>query len=111
MINQSNNNAWDVLNSMIGFDNLQKFAENNKIVGTNIYDNEMTAQGVGVLLEDIYKDKYISNSSKDFLLKQMTNTNNEKMLPASVDSNIIVYHKTGTYLGNIHDAGIVGHFF
>lgn len=107
MVNQSNNDAWDALNSTVGLRKQQAFAGSIGLSQFDIYTNTMSAKEAALLLRTIYKGSILEEEERKELLSLMTHTNDERFIPAGVGAGYTVYHKTGFYEGNAHDAAIV----
>ncbi len=68
---------------------------------------EMTLEEAGKLWVDLYRNKLVSNSSKEKLFNSLTDTVNEDRIPAGVPEGVKVIHKFGSEAGVVNDCGIV----
>ena len=105
MVNLSDNNSWNTLNSLVTFDKMAQTSYLLNMKDTNIFDNTTSAHDIGLLLRDIYLTSKTDGTAK-FILNNMKNTETEGRIPAAFPG-VTVYHKSGTYDAHIHDAGIV----
>jgi beta-lactamase class A len=109
MINISDNNSWEVLLKTLGYSKIQKFGEEQGLLGSDIYQNTTTAHDLNTLLSKLYKRGILSAESTDLLFSWMQNTEREERIPAAVPEGVAVYHKAGTLGGLAHDAAIIVH--
>ncbi len=109
MINQSNNNSWDLFNSLIGFKGEQRVADQIGLVGVNIGQTQMTTDAVSDLLLKLYKGELLQTEHRDLLFSYMQKTETETRISPSIPTGVTFYHKTGTFNGGMHDAAIVIH--
>ena len=109
MINWTDNQAWEILNHFLGFENLQKFGEDLGMKNFNVYENTISPSDVNLLLASIYQNKVASAGYCQLLLSLMQDTETEDRIPTEIPKNIKVYHKAGTWLetGTYSDAGII----
>jgi len=127
MITKSDNTAANMLIELLGFDYLNDFFKSEGLIHTNLsrkmmdfryrkqgVENYTTAADISLILEKIYRKKFINRSIStkclSLLLKQKVNDRIPKKLP----QDVLVAHKTGLERNVCHDAGIVftdqGHF-
>ena len=109
MLNISENQSWEVLINFFGLDNIQNFTRDIGLVKTDQFENTSTADDLAQFLEKIYQGSILSQSSKQFILNLMQNTETEDRIPAGISDKKIVFHKAGSFEGEIHDIGIVAH--
>jgi beta-lactamase class A len=107
LINQSNNNQWADLNSLVTLKKEEQLLKTNGLNDSDVYTNTMSAEDVFLLLQKIYQGQLCNQEHRDFLLEAMQNTINENRIPAGIPANVAVAHKYGTWQGNMHDAGFV----
>ncbi len=109
LINQSNNNSWDLFNNLLGFNGEQKVADQLGLVGVDINQTHMTTNAVSSLLLKLYKGEALQTENRDLLFSFMQNTETENRITPSIPKEVSFYHKTGSFAGGIHDAAIVIH--
>lgn len=109
MINQSNNNSWDLFNNLLSFRGEQKVADQLGLVGVDMTQTHMTTSAVSKLLLKLYKGEALQTKNRDLLFSYMQNTETENRISPSIPSGIAFYHKTGSFGGGIHDAAVVIH--
>jgi beta-lactamase class A len=107
MINQSDNDSWNVLNSAVGLNNLLKYAQANGVGSYNLDQNSLTAADEAQLLTRLYKGQLLNQQHTQLLLGYMQHTNEEEMIPSAVPSGVTVNHKYGLLDGNLHDVGVL----
>lgn len=109
MINQSNNNSWDLFNNLLGFKGEQKVADQLGLVGVDMFQTHMTTSSVADLLLKLYRGEALQSKNRDLLFSYMQRTETENRITLGLPSGVIFYHKTGTFGGGVHDAAIVIH--
>jgi len=107
MINRSDNDSWETLNYLVGFNFMQALGKELGMANLNVYGNELTPEDMTNLLDKLYRGDILSETNREFLFALMQDTETEDRIPAGVPENIQVIHKTGTLDDNIHDAGII----
>jgi beta-lactamase class A len=109
MVNQSDNDSWNLLNTDLGLSHLLAYAHSNGTPSYNLDDNSLTATDEAQLLARLYKDQLLSHDHTQLLLSYMQNTNEEDMIPAALPVGVTAYHKYGLLDGNLHDVGILAY--
>ncbi|MEI6477652.1 MAG: serine hydrolase [bacterium] len=107
MINQSNNDSWDLFNDLLGLPNEETFAHG---VGLSSYDsstNSLSSNDMATLLLKLYNGTLLNKDNTALLLSYMQKTNEESLIPAALPKGTKAYHKYGEYEDNVHDAAIV----
>jgi len=106
MINDSDNDAWNLLANAVGDDELAAYAAS---IGVNygVAGNTLAPSDMTTLLTKLYNNQLLNKTDTDQLLSYMQNTNDETLIPAAVPSNITVYHKYGLLNGGLHDVAIL----
>lgn len=107
MINKSDNEAWDILNQIAGFKNMQHIGEAIGMKGLNVHTNELTAYDAGIFLKSLYRGRVLNRQLTEFLFGIMQKTHDETRIPQAVAPHIPVIHKTGYYEDVYHDAAII----
>jgi beta-lactamase class A len=74
---------------------------------TDIEKNTTTPQDCDKLLRYLYQLKYSDPSNAGKITKIMTNSDFENRLPAQLPKDIIIAHKIGTGIAQVHDVGLI----
>jgi len=106
MINNSDNDAWGLLENDIGDDELAAYASANGI-NYGVTDNTLTTAAMATVLTKLYNGQLLNSDDTKQLLSYMQNTNDEDLIPAAVPDDVTVYHKYGLLDGELHDAAIL----
>lgn len=109
MINQSNNNSWDLFNNLLGFKGEQKVADQLGLTGVDMSQTHMTTKAVSQLLLKLYRGDVLETKNRDLLFSYMQNTDTENRISPGIPIGVAFYHKTGTFNGGVHDAAVVIH--
>ena len=107
MINQSNNYSWDSFNNLLGFKREQETAVKLNLTGVNVFQNQMTTKGASELLLKLYRGEVLTTAHRDLLFSFMQKTETENRISPSIPEGVTFYHKTGSFVGGIHDAAVV----
>ncbi len=108
MIKQSDNTATYILaNHIIGFDKLKEITAQWGLVQTDMVDNKTSNQDIAKLMRMIYEGKITDAAHTQEMLSFLKDTDHETRLPALLPDGVTVYHKIGTEVGVIHDAGVI----
>lgn len=106
MVNQSSNDSWNLLVSVIGEQALEQYATTNGI-GYKVDGNTLSPASMASLLTKLYSGQLLNKDNTAQLLSYMQHTNDDELIPAAVGTNITVYHKYGLLNGELHDAAIL----
>lgn len=109
MINVSDNASWESLLSFFGITQIQGFSRSLGLSNTDHFKNTSASDDLANFVLRLYQDSILSGDSKNFLFKYMQNTEKEDRIPAGVPQKKLVFHKAGSYNGEIHDIGIIEH--
>ncbi len=109
MVNQSNNDSWDFFNNLIGFDAQQQVVEDLGLQGIDTTKTQMTSGGTAQFLSKLYQGDLLNKTDRDLLFSYMQNTETENRISPAIPNGVTFYHKTGSFNGELHDAGIVLH--
>lgn len=109
MINISDNDSWEALLNFFGIARVQGFSRSLGLSATSHVTNTSTTDDLSLFLLKIYQDSILSEDKKELLLRYMQNTEREDRIPAGIIQKKLVFHKSGTYGGEIHDIGIIEH--
>lgn len=108
MIKQSDNTAAYILaNHTIGFTKLADLATQWGLTQTDMVKNNTSNQDIAKLFRMIHDGKITDNAHTQEMLSFLKDTDHETRLPAKLPDKAITYHKIGTEVGVIHDAGII----
>jgi beta-lactamase class A len=70
-------------------------------------NNEVTARGLLTLLSKLAERKVVSARASDEMLAILRDQKFKEGIPSGVPAGVVVAHKTGSFTGTYHDAGIV----
>lgn len=107
LINQSNNDSWDLFNDLLGLSTETAFARS---IGLTTYDadnNEISPHDEAILLEKLYEGQLLNTHYTNLLLSYMHDTEEEQFIPPAVPSTDKLYHKVGLYEDNVNDVAII----
>jgi len=108
MIKQSDNTAAYILaNHIIGFDRLTAIVSEWNLTQTDMVANKTSNQDINTLYRMIYDGKITDTAHTQEILSFLKDTDHETRLPAKLPDGVIAYHKIGTEVGIIHDAGVI----
>lgn len=107
MVNQSNNNSWDLIDNLVGFTAQEQYAHSIGLTSVDIGNNKMSSKDAASLLSKIYKGEILNEQSKKRLFSYMQNTETENLISPAIPKDVTFYHKTGLFEGEVHDAVIV----
>jgi beta-lactamase class A len=108
MIKQSDNTAAYILaNHIIGFDRLTAIVTEWGMSQTDMVDNKTSNQDINNVMRRMYEEKVTNHAYTQEMFSFLNDTDFESRLPAKLPENATTYHKIGTEVGVIHDAGIV----
>lgn len=107
LIEQSNNDAWQAIDSQLSRPVVQSWATSNGLQTFNVQSNIVSAQDITLLLTKLYTEKLLNTEHTQLLLRYMKNANYTELIPAAVPNDINVYHKAGYLEDRIHDAAII----
>jgi beta-lactamase class A len=107
MLQQSDDNAWELLNQAVGHDRLQQYAEGLGLNSYNVQANLMTSADLAKLLKDLAGGQLLSAAHTGLLLSYMQNTNYEDFISPAVPAGYRLYHKVGIDEDVINDTAII----
>lgn len=108
MIKQSDNTAAYILaNHIIGYDELKAAVAQWGLVQTDMDTNKTSNRDIAKIMRLIYEGKVTNQAATLEMLSFLKDTDHETRLPANLPDNVTTYHKIGTEVGVIHDAGVV----
>lgn len=108
MIKQSDNTAAYILaNHIIEFPKLKAIVAEWGLTQTDMVKNNTSNQDIAKLFRMIYEGKITDTAHTQEMLSFLKDTDFETRLPANLPDTAVTYHKIGTEVGIVHDAGIV----
>lgn len=108
MIKQSDNTAAYILaNHIIGFPRLQETVASWGMTQTDMVANKTSNQDIAKLFRMIYEGAIARPALTQEMLSFLKDTDFETRLPSTLPDSAVAYHKIGTEVGFVHDAGII----
>lgn len=108
MMKQSDNTAAFILaNHTIGMTMLQTILTGWGLTQTDMANNKISAQDLFILMKKMYEERVANHALTLDMFSAMKDTDFEDRIPSKLPSGTTVYHKIGTGVGVVHDAGIV----
>lgn len=107
MIVISDDEAWDDLNELLGFNQLQAYANS---IGLNSFQsvaNTVTSNDMATLLEQLYEGQLLNSINTQLLLSYMKQANYRQYIVPAVPSDDTIYHKVGLYEDDVDDEAII----
>ncbi len=107
MIEKSDNTAAYILSQRLGTKKIQERVNEWGLVQTDITENKTSNRDLATLMVKLYKGQVTNKALTEEMVGFMDDSDFENRIPALLPKTIPVYHKIGTEVGNIHDAGII----
>ncbi len=108
MMQKSDNTAAYLLaNYIVGLDVVQSYVDQNGLIQTDMVNNKTSNKDMAVLFEKIYHKKITNPALSDEMLGFLKDSDFEDRIPGLLPKNTTVFHKIGTAMGTVHDAGVV----
>ena len=108
MMQQSDNTAAYILaNYTVGLDTIQTLVNRWGLTQTDIANNKTSNKDMEILMDKIYTGKITNTAYTQEMLAFFKDSDFEDRIPALLPKGTTVYHKIGTEVGVMHDAGIV----
>jgi beta-lactamase class A len=107
MMKESDNVAGNIMIRMLGWQNIEEFANELALPGVQLNGNQATARGMSLLLLKIHNHEIVGPKLSAEMLDLMTGTYLETRLPGQLPDKVKVAHKTGDWQGTASDVGIV----
>lgn len=109
LMEKSDNTAAYVLTQRLGEKRIQTLVEEWSMTQTDIALNKTSNSDIANLMLKIYGNEITNAASSKEMVGFMDDSDFENRLPLKLPKTITVYHKIGTEVKVIHDAGIVVH--
>ena len=106
-LKESDNTAAYVLGNRIGIETIQGVIEGWGLTQTNIEENTTSPSDMRKLFLALYQHKITDEARTTELLGFMQETEIEDRIPLNLPEGVVVSHKTGDAVGNLHDVGII----
>lgn len=107
MIVVSDDEAWDDLNELLGFNQLQFYANSVGLSSFQSVANTVTSNDMATLLEQLYEGQLLNSINTQLLLSYMKQANYRQYIVPAVPSDDTIYHKVGLYEDNVDDEAII----
>ncbi len=104
---KSDNTAAWILQSKIGTRKIQERLTDLDMDKTSLKENTTTPKQMGDYFILLFKNKLVSQDSKEKIFSFLTNTDFEDRIPAGVPDGTRVAHKIGNEIQTYNDCGIV----
>jgi beta-lactamase class A len=104
----SDNTAAHILGvNILSMDLIQKYVDSWGMTQTDMVNNKTSNKDMEILFRKILQGQITTAALTPELLGFLKDTDTENRLPALLPKGTTVYHKTGTGIGEIHDAGVI----
>jgi beta-lactamase class A len=110
MIVISDDTAWANLDNLLGYDNLQNYAD--KTFGINDYqaeNNSLSSSDIALALQHLWNGNLLNTTHTQLLLSYMKQANYREYIVPAIPSEDTIYHKIGLYEDYVNDSAIVTH--
>jgi beta-lactamase class A len=108
MIQQSDNTAAYVLaNYTLGLPKIQSYIESLGATQTDMEENTTSNKDIALLFGKMFKGEIAKPALTQEMIGFLKDTDFEDRIPAQLPEGTTVYHKIGTGIGAVHDAGVV----
>jgi beta-lactamase class A len=107
LINKSDDQAWQILNTWLGHQALKNYATS---LGLSSYDpvlNSITADDMAVFLQKLATNQLLSDTNTKRLESYMQNTNYEDFITPALPAGYKIYHKVGLTDDSVNDVAII----
>jgi beta-lactamase class A len=103
---QSDNTAWNVAEKLLKSDFIENYIKEIGMTSTSYETNQTTPRDIGIYFKKLWTGKLIKKSNRDEILKSLTETIYEDLIPKGITGTRIA-HKYGAEVHVLNDAGIV----
>jgi beta-lactamase class A len=108
MTQKSDNTAAYILATyIVGLDTVQSYVNAWGMMQTDMENNTTSNTDMEILFKKIIEKKIVGPALSLELLDLLKDSDFEDRLPALLPKSSVVYHKIGTGVGSVHDAGVV----
>jgi beta-lactamase class A len=107
LVNQSNNDSWDLFNQLIGNAAEEAYAKSIGMAHYDVNENEMSTSDAATLLTKLRSGTLLTPEHTQLLMSYMQNTEEERFIPSGITNPGNLYHKIGLYDTYAHDAAII----
>ncbi len=107
MIVVSDDNAWAALNNVLGYSQLQNYANGLGLSSYNAVNDTINTNNVATVLEELYQGRLLNFSDTSLLLSYLKQANYRQFIVPAVPSGDTIYHKIGLINDNVNDAAII----
>lgn len=108
MIQKSDNTAAYILaNHILNLKDIQSYIENLGTTQTDMMKNTTSNRDIALLFRAMFEGKVANKAFTEEMIGLLKDTDFEDRLPALLPDAATVYHKIGTGVGAVHDAGVV----
>lgn len=107
LIVESDNTAWEKLNTILTHKGLEAYAHAIGLQSYNAEQNVMTSDDVALLLQKLASKKLLTHDNTALLLGYMQRATMRDFILAGTPSGATAYHKTGYLSDRLHDVAII----
>ncbi len=107
MANESDRTAYKIIKNILGDTAFNNFLSDQGMINTSLSTGETTPKDMGLLLQNLYQGKIVSDKSKNEIFGFLSNTIYESWITAGVPKSVKVVHKFGQDTAVMADAGII----
>lgn len=103
---QSDNTAFRASVNLLGEEFLNSYIAEIGMDNTSFEENTTTPRDIGIFFKKLWERKLVGRSSRDEILKSLTDTIYESYIPKGIP-DVRVAHKFGREVHVVNDAGII----
>ncbi len=107
MIVVSNDAAWNNLRNVLGYQQIQSYADSIGLTSYQSTPNTVAASNMALLLEELYEGKLLNPNDTNLLLSYMKAANYRQFIVPVIPSNDTIYHKVGFYIDTVNEEAII----
>ncbi len=108
MIQKSDNTAAYILaNHILGLKDIQTYIETLGTTQTDMMKNTTSNKDIAILFRKMFDGTITNKALTEEMIGFFKDTDFEDRLPAQLPDDAISYHKIGTGVGAVHDAGVI----